>query len=540
MLAEKMAPPDPPEPPFDPARADPPPPRVDPLPDIDWTPDLGDSQARACYDPTGVVLLVGEKGSGKTNVGLTMLVQHCYDNDNALAVIIATTISLATRGPLYELENFVLPKFRDGNRYPPCNLDGTPNPMAGRLKDGGMGLSYTATKTDNISKDRYIYIRNRFGGTSTVLIMSILYPSHVQPRFTGITPSFIYVEEITQTVSDEYFTFLSIQLGRRQGVQGPQQFVASCNPKGPSHWVYKAFHVEKALANDTEHPEPGFAVYRIPLEENLQWVPLEYRRMLEQRLRDPIDRLRLIDGLWIDQPSGDAIFKDIWSEELHTIGDVLGRGCIIPQKEFPCVVGWDPGSANFSVHFMQPLNVQEGVLWTVFDEVNLVGMRMPYEHVVKRVLLRMDYWARIAGIAGWNHVIDDAAFTHRTSRGSYDAKDIQDLSNGRILLRGCPKGNESVPTRVREVRDLLMEDLLLVSKHCRGTTEMFKYLESIPAKEAKYDPNVGFMPKRSPHIHSFDSLSYVIHFSRYSPSARYWKTTETVAIKPQFYRAGGH
>lgn len=536
LLTEQQVPPDPP---FDPANAEPPPPNGEPTGDVEWNLDLGDAQSRAYKDPTTVVLLVGEKGSGKSFLGLCTLVQHCYDNDNALAVIISTTISLAGHGALYELENFVLPTFRDGNRHPLYHLDGTNNPLAGKLKDGGIGLKYTQARPDPISKDRYLYIQNRFGGWSMVLIKSILYPSQVQPRFTGITPSFIYVDEITETTGDEYFTFLSIQLGRRQGPTGPHQFVASCNPKGPSHWVYKTFHVDEALANDTEHPAPGFAVYHIPLDENLEWISLEYRRMLEQRLRDPIQRLRLIDGQWIDQPSGDAIFKDIFIEEIHVVGDVLGRGSIVPQPEHPCVLGWDPGPANFSVHFLQPLPCAEGLLWTVFDEVNLVGMRMSYDLVVKRVLRRMDYWENMAGIGGWNHVIDEAAFKHRNNRGSYDAKDIQDLAKGRILLRGCPKGNESVPTRVREIRDLLMADLILISKHCHGTVAMFQHLESETPKEGKYDPNEGFNPKRSMHIHPFDSVSYPVHFHRNHPAARYWATTQRIEIKPELYRAGG-
>lgn len=529
-----------PDPAFDPATAEPPPPAGDPVEYVDWNPDYNDTQERAAYDSTSTILLVGEKGSGKTFCGLSILVQHCYDNENALAVIVATTLSQAGHGALYELESVVLPKFAYGNPYPPWNLDGSVNPdgEAGLRRDGGIGLEYTDTKPDPISKDRYLYIKNRFGSWSMVLIKSILFPQHVKPRFTGITPSFIYVEEITETTAHDYFTYLSMQLGRRQRVKGPQQYVASCNPKGPSHWVYETFHVDKAIENDTEHPAPGFAVYHIPLHENLLWINPEYRTLLDQRLRDPIDRMRLIDGIWIDQPSGEAIFKDVWMENIHVAGEETGSGCIIPVTTSPVVLGWDPGPANFSVHFLQPLFTADGVLWTVFDEVNLVGMRWRYREVVKRVMSRMDYWEAKAGIEAWNHVIDEAAFNQRNSRGSFDSTEIMEHADSRIVLHGCPKGNDSVPARVREVRELLLDDMILVSSICRGTKKMFLYLESEPAKEGKYDPNLGFIPRRSPFIHPFDSLSYPIHYYKVHPAARYWRTSRSVKITPEIYRAG--
>lgn len=84
-------------------------------------------------------------------------------------------------------------------------------------------------------------MRNRYGGWSKLLLMSIMYSSQVEGRVKGPAPSGVYIDEITNCDGLEYYTYPAAQLGRRRNIAGPQQFCASCNPKGPSHWVYKLF-----------------------------------------------------------------------------------------------------------------------------------------------------------------------------------------------------------------------------------------------------------------------------------------------------------
>ena len=84
-------------------------------------------------------------------------------------------------------------------------------------------------------------MRNRYGGWSKLLLMSIMYSSQVEGRVKGPAPSGVYIDEITNCDGLEYYTYPAAQLGRRRNIAGPQQFCASYNPKGPSHWVYKLF-----------------------------------------------------------------------------------------------------------------------------------------------------------------------------------------------------------------------------------------------------------------------------------------------------------
>lgn len=518
-------------------------PQYDPPPDdwgdpvdVEWHPNLSPSQKAAWDDATATILLVGEKASGKTLLGLAKGVRHCYESSNALMVICAVTTSVAAQGPAYELENTVLPWFRDGNRHPPYMPDGaTPNPKAGQLMDRGIGLKYTTFKTEPLSKDRYLYIQNRFGGVSTVVVKTILHRTQVQPRFTGITPSFVYFEEITEADGEEYYVYTKMQLGRRQGTTAPHQWVGSCNPKGPSHWAYKAFMVQEATEKNVIHPAKGFAVHRIPYIDNCQWVSKDYvQENIERPFRNnPVELMRLREGLWVDRPSGEAIFKDVFIPDIHVIGNDKGIGGIIPPSGY--LVGYDPGPVNYSVTFVCPVLTTEGIMWLVFDEVDLVGCRMQTEAVAKRVLMRMEYWAKAANVKPIAHVFDEAGFTHRNARGSFDAKDMKDATGGRVIPKACPKGANSAPARVKLLYEVLAADMIRVSGHCKGIESMLLNQESEEPKGDKYDIHEGMKPKQGIYKHRLDSLTYAMLYYNYNPAAR----RADGGIKPQYYRAGG-
>ena len=146
------------------------------------------------------------------------IVRHAYENDNALVLIIAPSMRTGNEGIWHDLETLILPQWKEG-----------------------MDLEYTQAKLDPNTKDRHRWVRNRFGGWSKLLLMAIPYATQVQARIKGPAPSMVYVDELTNCNGLEYFTYPAAQLGRRRGIVGPQQFCASCNPEGPSHWVYKAF-----------------------------------------------------------------------------------------------------------------------------------------------------------------------------------------------------------------------------------------------------------------------------------------------------------
>ena len=96
---------------------------------------------------------------GKTNTGLKMLVNHCFENRNALALII-------TREPEAwdKLIGVILPKSKIRSKR----------------------MEHTKPLLDCETKMPYIWIKNRFRGFSRV----VKYPAAVK----GKEPSFIFVQ----------------------------------------------------------------------------------------------------------------------------------------------------------------------------------------------------------------------------------------------------------------------------------------------------------------------------------------------------------
>ena len=528
-----------------------------------WHPDLNPTQRVIFDDPTENILFDSEKGTGKSIIGCHKLVRHCYEVENALAYIIVTTYNTGDMGIWYDLEQLVLPAWRDGNRYPEFYItaDGRhlPHPQAGELKDTGIGLEFTPTKLDPKTKASKIYIRNRFGTWSLVVLLSVPYGVLVESRMKGPAPSYIYLEELTNCDSRKYYSFPSAQLGRRRGLRGaPQQFTASCNPAGPSHWVYKLFFEECAVAADQpgrDWPDgirrnPRFARYHVPLSENHHRLPPGYvNRLMDSFKDDPVQIARLVEGLWVDMPTGDAIFKGHFSPVAHVRGDIKTHQGIQPQKGFTITIGYDPGPVNFSVSFEQIIPTKQGIIWTIFDEINCVGRYMPYDLVVPMIMRRMAYWCSNPAGGGnhpffFEHIGPADAFNQVRGDGSFDARRIEELSLQwvqktssplrPIKMRECPQGNETVPARVRCVIELLDTESLLVSATCPKHIEMFNLLESEPVKEGKWDPVAHLRPKRSPYLHPFDSCSYPIFFYN-GVGGR--SAVKTGTVIPQVYEA---
>lgn len=469
--------------------------------------------------------------SGKSIGGLHALVRHCYEENDALALIIAPQIRTGKEGVIYDLQ-WVLDIWKNGN------LDKDGNRM-----DEGIGLEYTEPSLDPQTKDRVIFVGNMHGGWSKIILISIPYAEVVQKRMKALSPSFVYVDEVTELSGREYFTYVSAQLGRRRGIKGPQQYVASCNPEGPSHWVYKVF-IEEPTNSDTGERDQAFSVYHVAITENKHNLPPGYIEGLIKLFRDPTDYERLIHGRWIDRPSGDSLFRNYFSPLIHVRPPrdtrEFRQGQFLPPKRgFPLICGYDPGPVNFSIHFEQMIPTRDGrIIWITFDELNYVGSYTPEHKVVRDLMKRMDHWQTYLGSqASFVHISDEAAFSQIRQDGSYDALRIQQLSGGKIRMRPCPKGKESVPARVNMAIGMLLDETAFISASCPKTIEMFALLASEPAKEGKYDQYVGLRPKRSPYIHPFDSWSYPPFYFTMNPAALSLQTA--AAPKREVFRAGG-
>lgn len=504
-----------------------------PSDDDGWRPRLNPTQQKVFDDIAKFILAYGEKGTGKSIGCLHALVRHCYEEEDALALIIAPAIRTGKEGVMYDLE-WVLDIWKNGN------LDPKDPDKKRRLDDGIEGFEFTEPSLDPQTKDRCIHISNRHGGWSKVILMSIPYEEVVEKRMKSLSPSFVYVDEITElgTKSDEtkvFFTYIAQQLGRRRGIRGPQQYVASCNPEGPTHWVYKVWW-EDAVDKETGKRHTSYSTYHVPIQENYDNLPPGYIEGLKELYKDPIDIERLLKGRWIDRPSGEAIFKLYFLPEIHVRGSAKERTGLAPNPGIPIIISYDPGPVNYCISFEQMVPTKEKVIWKVFDELNYVDQFMPDTLVVKRLLDRMDHWnTRMKGGASFIHVADQSAFTHKRHDGSYDATRLVQLSNGRIRPRACPQARESVVSRVQMVITMLLSETLFISAACPRTVEMLRLLASEKAKPGKYDASAGLKPKRSPYIHPFDAMSYGPFYFTMNPAIFALQMEER--MEPQVYGA---
>jgi hypothetical protein len=458
-----------------------------------WSPDLNPTQKKIFDDTNPFILAYGEKGSGKSIGGEHKMVRHCYENWDALGLIVTPSVRTGKFGVIHDLETLILPAWEDG-----------------------ISLEWIPSKLDPNTKDRIMKVANRFGGWSTILQIAIPYEEAIAGRIKGIHPSFVLMDELTDCEGTDYFSLIAAQLNRRRHINGPQQYVGTCNPKGPSNWVYKVFF-EDPVNKETGESDKRFSVYHVPFRENSHRPEMSgYLSTLELAVKnDPIKRQRLIEGKWVEMPTGDALFKGHYSPDRHRIGVTHEGTGIVPLKGFPCTVGYDIGPAYTAAIFMQLVPTNAGLVWLVFDEVVHLRKKILYRAVAREIVDKILMWNKVVGEKlTWEHIADDSAVNQwrAGNTGSYDSWEFEIEFNKAALLHnipvmkivGCPKGAGSIEARVRLTQGKLMSDCILVSAQCPMVHSSLLTLEG-----EKDNP---LRPKKTAEgmIHIFDAFSYPI------------------------------
>jgi hypothetical protein len=456
-----------------------------------WMPDLNPTQLKIFNDTAPFILAYGEKGSGKSIGAEHKMVRHVYENWDALGLIVTPSIRTGKFGVIHDLETLILPAWEEG-----------------------IGMEWIPSKLDPNTKDRILKVGNRHGGWSTILQIAIPYAEAIAGRIKGIHPSFILPDELTDCEGRDYFTLIAAQLNRRRHIQGPQQYVATCNPKGPSNWVYQVFF-EEPFNHETGERDKSFSVYHVPFRENAHRPEMaSYLETLERAVKgDPIERARLIEGKWIERPTGEALFKQHYSAERHVVGDLrLGTG-LTPVPWAPCAIGYDLGQVYSTAVFMQLVPLEKESIWIVFDEICHLNEKILYKNMANKIVDRILAWNKAVGRKmAWEHIADDSAVNQWRpgGGGSYDAWDFEKEFNRAGLLHnlpqmkmiGCPKGAGSIEARVRMTQSKLHQDTILVSAQCPWIQETLLMLEGRKDEPLK--------PKKTARglIHVFDAMTY--------------------------------
>ncbi|MCW5549986.1 MAG: phage terminase large subunit [Opitutaceae bacterium] len=495
-LGKMITPPAPPPPPKKKKREE----------DEYWEPALEPTQQKVFDCGARYVLAYGEKGSGKTIGLLHKLVRHCYENDNALGLILVRVKSMATKGGAWDkLTQHILPRWKDG-----------------------LDIEYSDVKFD-AQHNEYLWVENQHGGWSMIVLISAPHAHQLRERIRGYEPSFVLVDELTSCDSVEYLRAVGAQVGRREGVDGIQQYTAACNPEGPSHWVYKVWF-EEAFDPVTGQWDSDYAKFHVPIQENEKNLPPGYIQNLVKLYRsDPVEAARMLRGEWIDRPSGEAIFKDIFVPAIHIKPEPGSAARILPDPDHPVIIGMDPGSANNAFIFMQWMPVEDLLRWVVFDELVYTRRRLLYSILVPAFLRRMKFWNERMGVKFRTvYNSDNSAFNQfRAAGGSYDVLEFEKIANataagaeplwkryglaGPMKVTPAPKFAGSKAARVRLIQELLSTERLLVSSGCTKVIEMFAKLDSEAGEPGmpQYDSELALTPKKgSVHGHPFDALSY--------------------------------
>lgn len=457
-----------------------------------WRPKLNPIQKQAVESKAIYKIYYGERGTGKSYGGLHELVDFLYRNDNELAYIIVKEIGMGTEGGAWDkLRLEVLPEWENG--------------LGIEFKEG----------IEFRTKSPYIWISNRHGGWSQVMLKSLPVANQVEGKIRGREPGLIFVDEAQTLESDTYFTSLLMQMGRRKNKSEPSKLIFACNPEGPSHWLYRRFF-QMPVDEDTGEWDERYAHFHIPYSDNKDNLPKNYYEdyVLPAVKNDPIAKARLVDGEWVDRVQGNALFAGTFVEGVHVKGDATRDDGLLPVVPVPIIISWDPGSAHTCVHFEQLVPTQEKTFMLVIDEFDWVGQYMSYKDAVRKVIDRQIWWEKKMNYEfRWYHAADSSAFhQYRAAEGSFDCEDIEKKSKEYVLEKGlsprfvirmneCPKPEQSIEARVRMVQDALITSSFLLSASCRRTKEMFMRLES--------DPENSLKPKKKARYgHDFDSMTY--------------------------------
>lgn len=474
----------------------------------EWMPDLNPTQEEIFFCTSQYILAWGEKFSGKSIGCLHRVMKHAYEHKNAFVIMLTRTGNMSTDGGAWhKLMTDVLPQWEDG-------------------------LGIKSKSGSDKQHNQFVWISNAHGEWSMILNTSAPNPEQLAERFPGREPSMVFVDELHTCSTDNYFTAIAQQLGRRPMVPPEEQiYLAACNPDDPEHWIYRRW-----IGEDGNGMGPEYKAIYVPKEENVRHVGDTYFKQLEATWRgDETGYARMVSGLWVARPSGEGLFRDIYQtvkhvRPLNAEGNPDQRKFLLPDGAHPMIIGLDPGSVFNAFSFQQWLPMEGRNKWLIFDEIVTIKKRVSYEQYIPIVMRRIRWWRdEIGKEIPMVWISDSSAFNqYRAAQGSFDVLEIERIYEANrthfrlepLKIKQAPKQNGSVVTRTRLAQKFLADGDVIVSSLCSFTQKMFLKLESKRQKIGEpADPEAMLTPQRSDYIHLYDAVTYPWLAASFSPTA---------------------
>lgn len=451
-----------------------------------WYPPLAIKQLEVYNDRRRHLLLSGPRLCGKSIVAIHKILKHAYLVANARVGIFVKSTKVGISGVWSDLVDYALPLWIEELEH-----------------EGFRIIEGPAIRGD--TRQRFVKISNVHGGESEITLNSLHHDDSVVEKMKGTRWSALMFDEVDIYTSPEVFEISVLQL-RAIGLPYHQHlWIGTANPPedGQEHWLYRRWFVDVYDEKIDEADRKTFGLFEFSLFDNPYLKPEEISRLKATYINDPQAYDRFVNGRWVADIRT-SHFAGAFLQNQHVRGST-DEGTIILPSDAQVYVGWDLGSRNHAVVFMQRTTHGSGDYWSVIDEISHIDGDVSIESVTLEVVAKMRELEELVGKKlRFKHWSDKSAFDYRSTIDAKEQALVSRYSNGEIELIGAPKGPNSVAARIALTRQLLIQKRLYVSAHCLGIVEMFKKLSK---GKTKADP---IKRDKAGHIHRFDALSYVL------------------------------
>lgn len=445
------------------------------------------------------ILVCGPRKTGKTLGVCHRVCRHLWEVPGARVALISKTIRTMTDGGIWQdLLEIVMPEWIRsgiGFEYTTIGSDKVPGPVR-----------------DSVTRTIFFKVRNMHGGESELRLISIEHDFEVKAKLKNTRFSMIWFSELSLFEDPNIFRVSMNQLRMVHLEPWQHIWIADTNPseKGEDHWAFD-FWYRRSLGKNFQQFSDSIKLLEIFLDENTFLTEDEKNFQRSLYSDDPGEYAREVEGKWVKgHGTRGKHFADVFSRNTHVIGGGKEEGDMIDvdKDSSRLFTGWDLGEVNHAAVALDKRvflrNGHEVAVWCVLDDLLYLQEQMTIQEFAVEFFDKMKaIEARAGKKFDWQHWSDDSALNmFRPTGATFDYLEVQQATNGEIILSGVAQPKGSVKTRVRIIRKLLREKRLFVSSRCNAVIEM---LENLEEGETQKD-----YVKWGKWKHMFDALSYPI------------------------------